>query len=38
VDEGKRLIAEAGLNVTVADGMLDAAKKVVALAQTGAAR
>jgi succinyl-CoA synthetase beta subunit len=36
VDEGKRLIAEAKLNVTVADNMLDAAKKVVALA--GAAR
>jgi succinyl-CoA synthetase beta subunit len=32
VDEGKRLIAEAKLNVTVADNMLDAAKKVVALA------
>jgi succinyl-CoA synthetase beta subunit len=36
VDEGKRLIAEAKLNVTVADNMLDAAKKVVALAQAGA--
>ncbi|HZN04914.1 MAG TPA: ADP-forming succinate--CoA ligase subunit beta [Candidatus Polarisedimenticolia bacterium] len=35
VDEGKRLIAEAKLNVTIADGMLDAAKKVVALAQAG---
>jgi succinyl-CoA synthetase beta subunit len=32
VEEGKRLIALAGLSVTVADGMLDAAKKVVALA------
>jgi succinyl-CoA synthetase beta subunit len=37
VDEGKRLIAEARLNVTVADNMLDGAKKVVALAQ-GAGR
>jgi succinyl-CoA synthetase beta subunit len=36
VEEGKRLIAEAGLAVTVADGMLDAAKKVVALAKEGA--
>jgi len=35
VEEGKRLIAEAKLNVTVGDGMLDAAKKVVALAQAG---
>ena len=35
VEEGKRLIAEAKLNVTVADDMLDAAKKVVALAQAG---
>jgi succinyl-CoA synthetase beta subunit len=33
VEEGKRLIAEAGLDVTVGDGMLDAAKKVVALAE-----
>jgi len=32
VDEGKRVLAEAGLNFQVADGMLDAAKKVVALA------
>jgi succinyl-CoA synthetase beta subunit len=32
VEEGKRLIALAGLSVTVADGMLDAAQKVVALA------
>ena len=32
VDEGKRLIAEAKLNVTVADNMLDGAKKVVAMA------
>jgi succinyl-CoA synthetase beta subunit len=38
VEEGKRLIAEAGLSVTVADGMLDAAKKVVALAGQGTPR
>jgi succinyl-CoA synthetase beta subunit len=36
VDEGKRLIAEAKLNVTVADNMLDAATKVVAMARGGA--
>jgi succinyl-CoA synthetase beta subunit len=33
VEAGKRLIAEAGIDVTIADGMLDAAKKVVALAE-----
>jgi succinyl-CoA synthetase beta subunit len=38
VEEGKRLIALAGLSVTVADGMLDAAKKVVALAGQGTPR
>jgi succinyl-CoA synthetase beta subunit len=38
VEEGKRLIAEAGLDVTLADGMLDAANKVVALAGQGRPR
>jgi succinyl-CoA synthetase beta subunit len=33
VDEGKRVLRDAGLNFQVADGMLDAAKKVVALAR-----
>jgi succinyl-CoA synthetase beta subunit len=32
VDEGRRIIAEAGLGFTVAEDMLDAAKRVVALA------
>jgi len=32
VDEGRRIIAEAGLNFTIAEDMLDAAKRVVALA------
>ncbi len=32
VEEGKRILREAGMNFTVADGMLDAAQKVVALA------
>jgi succinyl-CoA synthetase beta subunit len=32
VDEGKKILLEARINVSVADGMLDAAKKVVALA------
>jgi len=32
VDEGRRIIAEAGLGFTIADDMLDAAKRVVALA------
>jgi succinyl-CoA synthetase beta subunit len=32
VDEGRRIIAEADLNFTIADDMLDAAKRVVALA------
>jgi len=32
VEEGKRILLEARINVSVADGMLDAAKKVVALA------
>ena len=33
VKEGRRLLQEAGLNLTLADGMLDAARKVVALAK-----
>jgi len=33
VNEGKRVLSDAGLNFQVADGMLDAAKKVVALAR-----
>ena len=33
VDEGRRILAESGLNFTVADGMRDAAEKVVRLAQ-----
>ena len=33
VDEGRRILAESGLNFTVADGMRDAAEKVVGLAQ-----
>src|SRR5712692_2147561 len=32
VEEGRRILREAGLDVTLADGMLDAARKVVALA------
>jgi len=32
VEEGQRVIRDSGLNFTVADGMRDAAKKVVALA------
>ena len=32
VDEGRRILQESGLNFTLAEGMLDAAKKVVALA------
>jgi succinyl-CoA synthetase beta subunit len=32
VDEGKKILLEARINVSVADGMLDAAKKVVSLA------
>src|SRR5262245_1247121 len=32
VEEGRRILKESGLNFTLADGMLDAAKKVVALA------
>ncbi len=33
VDEGKRVLRDAGLNFQVADGMLDAARRVVALAR-----
>ncbi len=32
VEEGRKILTGAGLNITLADGMLDAAKKVVALA------
>ncbi len=37
VEEGRRLIGESGMNFTVADGMKDAAEKVVALAGQQAA-
>jgi succinyl-CoA synthetase beta subunit len=37
VEEGRRLIAESGMNFTVASGMKDAAEKVVALAGQQAA-
>ncbi|HZI18557.1 MAG TPA: ADP-forming succinate--CoA ligase subunit beta [Pyrinomonadaceae bacterium] len=37
VEEGRRLIAESGMNFTVAQGMRDAAEKVVALADRQAA-
>jgi succinyl-CoA synthetase beta subunit len=30
VEEGRRILSESGLNFTIADGMLDAAKKAVA--------
>ncbi|MFB3777294.1 MAG: ADP-forming succinate--CoA ligase subunit beta [Bryobacteraceae bacterium] len=33
VEEGRRILAESGLNFTVADGMRDAAEKVVGLAR-----
>jgi succinyl-CoA synthetase beta subunit len=33
VEEGRRILRESGLNFTVADGMADAAQKVVALAR-----
>ncbi|HEU4403566.1 MAG TPA: ADP-forming succinate--CoA ligase subunit beta [Candidatus Polarisedimenticolia bacterium] len=33
VEEGRRILREAGLNFTLADGMLEGAQKVVALAQ-----
>jgi len=35
-EEGRRILMNSGLNFTVADGMLDAARKVVALARRGA--
>jgi succinyl-CoA synthetase beta subunit len=37
VEEGRRLISESGMNFTVANGMKDAAEKVVALADQQAA-
>ena len=37
VEEGRRLISESGMNFTVADGMKDAAEKVVSLANQQAA-
>jgi succinyl-CoA synthetase beta subunit len=37
VEEGRRLIAESGMNFTVGNGMKDAAEKVVALAKQAAA-
>jgi len=33
VEEGRRILRSSGLNFTVADGMLDAARKVVALSK-----
>ena len=33
VDEGRRLLSEAGMSFKLADGMLDAAQQVVALAR-----
>jgi succinyl-CoA synthetase beta subunit len=33
VDEGRRILHDSGLNFTVADGMRDAAEKVVGMAQ-----
>ena len=32
VEEGRQILKESGLDFTLADGMLDAARKVVALA------
>jgi succinyl-CoA synthetase beta subunit len=37
VEQGRRILMESGLNFTVADGMRDAAEKVVRLARPGAA-
>jgi succinyl-CoA synthetase beta subunit len=37
VEEGRRILRDSGLNFTVAEGMRDAAEKVVALASQGAA-
>jgi len=36
VEEGRKILLKSGLNFTVADGMLDAASKVVALSKGGA--
>jgi succinyl-CoA synthetase beta subunit len=36
VEEGKRMLAEAGLALTIAEDMGDGARKVVALAKEGA--
>jgi succinyl-CoA synthetase beta subunit len=33
VEEGRRILRDSGLNFTVAEGMADAAQKVVALAK-----
>jgi succinyl-CoA synthetase beta subunit len=33
VEEGRKILTTSGLNFVVADGMLDAAQKVVALAR-----
>jgi succinyl-CoA synthetase beta subunit len=33
VEEGRKILGESGLNFTLADGMRDAAEKVVRLAQ-----
>ena len=30
VEEGRRILADSGMNFTIADGMLDAARKAVA--------
>jgi succinyl-CoA synthetase beta subunit len=35
VEEGRRILSEANLDITLADGMLDAAQKVVRLAEGG---
>ncbi|MBV9396463.1 MAG: ADP-forming succinate--CoA ligase subunit beta [Bryobacterales bacterium] len=37
VEQGRQILRESGMNFTVADGMRDAAEKVVALASQGAA-
>jgi succinyl-CoA synthetase beta subunit len=36
VDEGRRILRESGLRVTPAEGLADAAKKVVEAARAGA--
>jgi len=33
VEQGRKMLAESGLNITTASGMTDAAKKVVAAAK-----